>query len=66
MTPMEFRIIRHRLGMTQKTLGAAIGYATKTIAEYESGRRRIPRRVLLALDRLDRVLSPSKEKGEAK
>lgn len=53
MTPTEFKHVRHDvLGLTQQSLAASLRTTRVTIARYESGTRRIPGVVEVALKQL--------------
>lgn len=49
MTPAEFRAARKALGLTQETLGEALGLHRQSIHLMEKGDRPVERRTVLAL-----------------
>lgn len=49
MTSEEFKAARDRLKMTWQELARALGIGMRTLARYESGERRIPQPVELAV-----------------
>lgn len=53
MDPGEFVAIRHRLGLSQAAIAAALGVDQATISRWESGRTRIPGAIRLALGSLE-------------
>ena len=52
MTPKQCKRRREALGMTQKQLGEATGYAKSSICKFENGTRRIKRRFVIAIGKL--------------
>lgn len=47
MNPAQFKDARHKLGLSQREMGKALGddlggYAVRTVASWESGEREIP------------------------
>jgi DNA-binding transcriptional regulator YiaG len=61
MTPADLRQARNRLGLTQGELAARLGVARVSVTRWETGERRLPSMLILALKELDRehdVMSP--------
>ena len=62
MTGEELRAIREELGMTQSGFGGRVGYSSKSIANFESGRTLIPTSLekhaldVLALARIRKIM----------
>ncbi len=52
MTPDEFRDARIGLGLTQRTMAAALGVHELTVRAWEGGRHGIPPMTRLALEAL--------------
>ena len=49
MTKDAFHAARKRLGLSQRSLAAALGMSPTTVGHYEAGRRRVPPVVELAM-----------------
>jgi len=49
MTPAELKTIRQNLGLSQRSLGEALGYSGRSIRHWESGQREIPKTVKMAI-----------------
>jgi transcriptional regulator with XRE-family HTH domain len=54
MTGPDLRAARKQLGYTRAELADALDLVQETIADYETGKRPIPRTVELAMQALDR------------
>ncbi|MBI2817828.1 MAG: helix-turn-helix domain-containing protein [Acidobacteria bacterium] len=52
MNPEELRVIRDKLGMTQEQLASALGVHRVAVARWETGTRKIPSMLALALHTL--------------
>jgi repressor LexA len=54
MKPMELKRVREQLGLTQQQLADALQTTRVSVARYESGMRRIPGMVQVAIDQFNR------------
>jgi DNA-binding transcriptional regulator YiaG len=55
MTPAEFTALRNALGLSHAKLGEVLGLTSRAIRYYESGERRIPKPVEMALNAYARM-----------
>ncbi|TKB91778.1 MAG: repressor LexA [Nitrospira sp.] len=55
MKPMELKRVREQLGLTQQQLADALQTTRVSVARYESGMRRIPGMVQVAIDQFSRT-----------
>ena len=68
MTAHEVRALRHRLGLTQRALAAALNVTETTIARWECGRRAVGSLATLALTHLaqTRGTGPKTRRGKSR
>ena len=57
----RFRAVRRRLGLTQREVAARLQLDEGTTGDFERGRRRVSRRVALAVERLLREVGRGEE-----
>jgi repressor LexA len=58
MKPRDFKRLREQLGLTQRQLAEALRTTRVTVARYETGMRRIPGTVSVAIEQLQRSAPP--------
>ena len=70
MTPAEFRTLRKKAGLSQTAWGRALGYAGANasvqvnIAQFESGKRKIPPRTAMVAELLVEAMANQKEQKQ--